>query len=116
MSFPNRHSFKTSSGLWLANVVEPAIVKPRRWTGKQILSMILPPDISLVKCVRNASNNPEGILKDDVVIVSQGVHLAGRLCKATLGTSTGGFVQQIWKRYGPWAAAKFVSDAQRILI
>lgn len=74
------------------------------------------PDVSFTKTVRNASDNVEGLLKDDVVLVSKGQLLSGRLCKATLGTSTGGFVQMIWKRYGPWAAAKFVSDAQRVLI
>lgn len=56
------------------------------------------PNISFTKTVRNASDNPEGLLKDDVVTVSRGQLLSGRLCKASLGTSTGGFVQMIWKR------------------
>lgn len=110
-------SLSLGSGLWIENLGMPAILKPQRmWTGKQIMSSLLPSKISFSKAVRNASDNLEGILKDDVVIVRNGIHVAGRLCKATLGTSTGGFVQQVWKWGGPWAAAKFVSDAQRILV
>ena len=78
---------------------EPAILKPKRlYTGKQVLSSMLPNDVSFTKCVRNASDHAEGLLKDDVVVVSRGHLLSGRLCKASLGTSTGGFVQMIWKR------------------
>ena len=78
---------------------EPAFLKPKRlYTGKQVMSSLMPKDISFTKCVRNASDNVEGLLKDDVVTVSRGQLMSGRLCKASLGTSTGGFVQMIWKR------------------
>ena len=114
MSMPSKGP---GSGLWLDNLDTPAIIKPKRmWTGKQVMSALLPQQISFCKPVRNANADTLGILKDDVVIVRNGLHLAGRLCKATLGTSTAGFVQQIWKWGGPWAAAKFVSDAQRLLV
>jgi DNA-directed RNA polymerase II subunit RPB1 len=113
---PSKNANMTN-GLWFQDMPEPAILKPKPlWTGKQLMSLLMPSDVTFTKAVRNASVDLEGLLSDNVIVVRKGIHLAGRLCKATLGTSTGGFVQTVWKLHGAWAAAKFVSDAQRILI
>jgi DNA-directed RNA polymerase beta' subunit len=52
---------------------------------------------------------------DAVVYVKNGELLCGRLCKQTVGRVAGGFVHALWRNYGAWAAAKWVSDAQRVL-
>lgn len=101
-------------GLWLNSLPHPAIVKPRElWTGKQLFSCLLPKDISFSKVVRSSDYLDDNTMP---IVVRRGQLVCGRLCKATLGTSGGGFVQSIWKLHGAWAAAKFVSDAQRILV
>jgi DNA-directed RNA polymerase II subunit RPB1 len=51
--------------------------------------------------------------REDVVVIRRGELLLGKLCKATLGGGTS-LVHHLWKDISPWAAAKFVSDAQRI--
>ena len=99
----------------------PAIIKcpsgQQLWTGKQILSWTMPNALSLTKGINGAeAGKIEDIMEDGVVIVRLGQLLAGRLCKQTVGNSTGGLVQALWKELGPWAAAKFISDAQRVLM
>ena len=92
-------------------------VTPPMWTGKQILSWALPKKLSLVKAVNGGDpQSVEDIWDEKVVIVRKGEILSGRLCKQTVGNSSGGIVQALWKQIGPWPAAKFVSDAQRILM
>ena len=87
------------------------------WTGKQILSWALPSTMNLTKAVNGGDpKSLTDVLDDKVVTVRRGELLAGRLCKQTVGASSGGIIQELWKRRGPWAAAKFVSDAQRLLM
>jgi DNA-directed RNA polymerase II subunit RPB1 len=104
---------------------EPAILKGTingkiqepMWTGKQIFSWMLPISLSLVKGVNGGdANNVVDICDEKVVIVRHGQLLAGRLCKQSVGNTSSGIVHELWKNTGPWAAAKFVSDAQRILM
>lgn len=98
---------------------QPSILKsPKgpRWTGKQILQMLLPSSINLTRAVRDGDikNTPSWTTeKEDIVVIRKGQLLLGKLCKSTLGGGPS-LVQQIWKDIGPWAAAKFVSDAQRV--
>lgn len=83
----------------------PAICKPERWTGKQIYSLLFPKNLNITKQVKN-----------NLVVIQHGQLLQGRLCKGTVGRCGGGVVHRIWNDCGPWAAAKFVSDAQRLSI
>jgi DNA-directed RNA polymerase II subunit RPB1 len=51
--------------------------------------------------------------KENIIVIKNGVLLLGKLCKATLGAGPS-LVHILWKDVGPWASAKFVSDAQRV--
>jgi len=105
--------------LGTAILPQPAILKsPKgaRWTGKQILGMLLPTSITLMRTVRDGDvKDVESWTghKEDLVIIRKGELLLGRMCKATMGSGPS-LVHILWKDVGPWAAAKFVSDAQRI--
>ena len=98
-------------------IPEPAILKsPKgpRWTGKQLLSCLLPKSISSTRAVRDGKLESDWMgHREDVVVISRGSLLLGRICKATIGGGTS-LVHTLWKDVGPWAAAKFVSDVQRI--
>ena len=101
-------------------VPKPAILKapgaPKGlYTGKQLVSSMLPHDVHLSKFVRK-SNQFEFHNDNDCIVIRNGIHLSGQLCKATLGATNHGLVQIIAKKYGCWAACKFVSDAQRIFV
>jgi len=100
---------------------QPAILKAGSkgpfWTGKQILSWCLPSQLSLVKGINGGDvKSFQDILDEKVVVVRNGDIVCGRLCKQTVGNSSGGIVQALWKLLGPWSASKFVSDAQRVLM
>jgi len=100
---------------------QPAVLKGAsgqpRWTGKQLCSWLLPPSLSLVRGVSGGDpSSLEDVLSDAVVVVRQGVLVAGRLCKQSVGGTSSGIVHALWKQRGAWAAAKFVSDAQRLMM
>lgn len=100
--------------------VIPAILKAPGapsglYTGKQLVSNLLPQELNLKKSVRGSSTN---VFDDDndVVTIVNGEHLTGQMCKSVLGSTNNGLVQLIYKVYGSWAACKFVSDAQRVFV
>lgn len=105
-----------SKGCFLP-VPQPAIIKSPKgplWTGKQLLSCVLPKSISSTRAVRDGKLASDWMgHREDVVVISRGQLLLGRICKATIGGGTS-LVHTLWKDVGPWAAAKFVSDVQRI--
>jgi DNA-directed RNA polymerase beta' subunit len=89
------------------------------WTGKQIFSWLLPSTLNITKGVRdgNVKNGDDWVSPlESVVHIRGGQLLTGRLCKSTVGASSLGIVHTIWRDVGPWAAAKFVSDAQRLMV
>ena len=87
------------------------------WTGKQIFSWLLHPAISLQKTLSGGdAAKSEDWLNDKIVSIRNGEVFCGRLCKQTLGSTTGGLIHVFWKHCGPWAAAHFVSDAQRLMM
>ena len=103
----------------LSDLPMPAILKCNGkplWTGKQIFSWILHDNLSLIKFKNANISNNDDYLNEKIVVIRNGELLCGRLCKDTVGQSSGGIVHAIWKQIGPWASAKFVSDAQRILM
>ena len=89
----------------------PCIAHPaERWSGKQILSMILPGDF----CYGVArASDARGYEK--TVVVRDGQILTGMLRKQTLGTSAGSFVDTLYRQYGCVATVQWMSDIQRIV-
>ena len=81
------------------------------WTGKQVFSKLLPEDLYL---------EPEHIRTetvlgdDDVVVVRKGRLLSGTLCKAHVGTASGGIVDLLCREYGGYDCCRFFDDAQRL--
>jgi DNA-directed RNA polymerase beta' subunit len=86
------------------------------WTGKQLVTLLLPSGIFLEKRVRGAAAT---VGPDDpaerYVLIENGVLLHGTLCKATIGPGSGGIIHRIVTAYGQDAAIRFLSDFQRII-
>ncbi len=78
---------------------QPTILKPwPLWTGKQVVSLIIPKQINLVRMAASQLDSDNGILTagDNRVLIEKGELLSGTLCKKTLGTSIGSLIHVIW--------------------
>lgn len=98
-------------------VPPPAIVKPKSlWTGKQLFSMLLPKSLSYSGY---HSAHPEGERLDcspgdTKVVISQGQHLCGIICKRSIGPTGGGLIHLLWMDEGSTAVQAFMNGCQRI--
>ena len=91
----------------------PAIVWPMPlWTGKQVLSMLFPPNMCLTKTVRG----PYDRMSDHTVCIRRGELLHGRICKKTLGATELGIVHVLSQDFSFQTALDFISDVQRLVI
>ncbi|KAG6371770.1 hypothetical protein JVT61DRAFT_9125 [Boletus reticuloceps] len=91
--------------LWLpdldGNVPTPAIIKPKPlWTGKQILSMVIPHGINIHRTPDPKSWNP---VFDDGMMVDNGEILFGIVDKKSVGATQGGLIHIVFHKKGPEA-------------
>ncbi|KAG9293781.1 hypothetical protein G9A89_019118 [Geosiphon pyriformis] len=103
---------------WDGRIPRPCIIKPiPMWTGKQILSLIIPKGIN---CDGFHSGHPENE-KSDIspgdtkVLIEDGQVLCGIICKKTVGTSQQGLVHVIMQELGSEAAKKFLNGCQTVV-
>jgi len=103
---------------WDGHIPIPAILKPEElWTGKQLLSVILP-RINL----KGKSNNgpPKGKpntfnMYDHMVTIQEGELLEGAIDKKTIGSSMGGLIHTIWLDAGHEETARFMNQVQQLV-
>ncbi|RKO94694.1 hypothetical protein BDK51DRAFT_36240 [Blyttiomyces helicus] len=122
--------------LWIKDfdgiLPQPAIVKPLPlWTGKQIISMILP-RIDLKGYHYLHAEKKEAFEKktssfaekhefeklspwDTNVLIDDGELISGIICKKTVGASAGGIVHIIYNDYGSCAARDFMDNAAQVV-
>ncbi|KAI1815517.1 DNA-directed RNA polymerase II subunit RPB1 [Poronia punctata] len=105
--------------LWVPNwdgvIPPPAIVKPRpRWTGKQIVSLIIPDEISLYTSP-GKKQAPHFPLKDDGLLIQSGELLFGLLTKKNVGAASGGIIHLCYNELGPEGAMAFLNGCQRVI-
>ena len=98
-------------------IPKPAIYKPKcLWTGKQILSLILP-EVNLERqgeTFKAKTASPIDV-SDSTVLIEGGELIMGHLCKRTVGSASGGLIHIIWNDFGAESAKQFLSDAQRLI-
>ena len=91
----------------------PAISKPvELWTGCQLFSMLFPEDLLVLKTSTPFST---AIYPDSDVIIKRGNLLVGSLSKQTLGTSSNGIIDVMYRDFGPRLTVRFMGDAQRVV-
>jgi DNA-directed RNA polymerase II subunit RPB1 len=100
---------------WDGTIPQPAILKPRpRWTGKQIVSMIIPREISLYTRP-GPKSDPYCPLTDDGLLVQAGELLFGLLTKKNVGAASGGIIHLCYNELGPEGAMAFLNGCQRVI-
>ena len=107
---------------WDGRLPIPAVLKPKPlWTGKQLFSLILPPNIN---CVRTHSTHPDG--EDDTdfkwispgdtkVIVDSSQLISGILCKKSLGAAPGSLIHLVFMEHGHEECGKFYGNIQTVV-
>ncbi|MFP3304556.1 MAG: DNA-directed RNA polymerase subunit A' [Vulcanisaeta sp.] len=101
-------------------IEEPAIMHPRElWTGKQVISMLLPKDLNWVQptAIKESCKDPYNCYTDEYIIIVNGYMATGVLDKKSIGAEQ---VDSLWhvivKRYGNDYARKWVDSILRALL
>ncbi|CAE7405431.1 polr2a [Symbiodinium pilosum] len=106
--------------VWDGQLPIPAILKPKMlWTGKQILSMLLPKTLSMKRDAAIASKNkkdePDFAASDCKVLIVNGELLSGIVCKKTIGSSGGSLLHLVWLDSGPEWCRNVLSYIQKMV-
>ncbi len=95
-------------------IPRPAIMRPRElWTGAQIFSLLLPRGLYLGRALSAGSDMPPLGRAD--VRIDDGEIIHGQLTKRHVGTSGGGVVHLLFLDFDDQVAARFLSEAQRMV-
>ncbi|KAF3913880.1 hypothetical protein ABW21_db0204012 [Orbilia brochopaga] len=97
---------------WDGTFPPPAIIKPSpRWTGKQVISMVIPKGINLVKPDKDGMSP----LTDTGLCVTDGELMFGLFSKKSVGASQGGLIHTIYNEKGWQTCMGFFNGAQRVV-
>ncbi len=101
-------------------IEEPAIMHPKElWTGKQVVSMLLPKDLNWVQptAIKEACKDPYDCSTDEYIVIVNGYMATGVLDKKSIGAEQ---VDSLWhvivKRYGNDYARKWIDSILRMLL
>ena len=101
---------------WDGLIPQPAIVKPKpRWTGKQIISMVLPHALNLERTEGKDEMERWCPVTDAGLLVADGQLMFGLFNKKQVGTSAGGVIHTIFNEFGHETAMSFFNGAQTVV-
>lgn len=101
------------AGLKYASMIipQPCIMAPNElWTGKQLLSLIIPKTMSL-----GIQYEDNELTTHSKAFVRNGIIHTGILNKSHLGSSAGGFVDVLFREYGSSIVVRWMSEIQRLV-
>ena len=106
-------AFMQNIAMWVErwDLPIPAILKPEPlWTGKQVFSMVLPPECTVI-----APNKKKDLFseEDDYLVIRRGKLLSGLIKKNMVGTASGSLIHVIFNERGSDEVAKFINHIQR---
>lgn len=98
---------------WDGSFPVPAILRPKPlWTGKQILSLVIPRSINISRSADPPSSNP---IFDDGILIENGEIIYGIVEKKTVGASQGGLVHVVFREKGPDATKQLFTGLQMVV-
>jgi len=106
----------------VTDLIEPSYDEAGRpyWSGKDIFSMILPPDFNLTFqaeiCQGCETCLKERCEHDAYVVIRNGRLITGTIDERAIGAFKGKILDRITKEYGPERARKFIDDATSLAI
>ena len=108
---------------WNGRIPIPAIIKPKElWTGKQLISMILPKINLKAKANNGPPKGPDGKTMpntfnayDHQVTIQFGELLEGTIDKKSVGSGMGGIIHTSWLDTGHEDTARFMNQVQQLI-
>ncbi|KAF5324971.1 hypothetical protein D9619_009833 [Psilocybe cf. subviscida] len=98
---------------WDGVVPIPAILKPKPlWTGKQILSLVIPRGINIH---RSPDPKSSTAVFDDSILIENGDLIFGIVEKKTIGASQGGLIHVVFPEKGPEATKQLFTGLQMVV-
>lgn len=98
---------------WDGTIPTPAIIKPRpRWTGKQIVSLIIPAGINKLTMDKEGGWCPEA---DQGLLVHGGELMFGLLSKKSVGAAQQSLIHIIFNEKGPYRCMEFFNGCQTVV-
>ena len=91
----------------------PENKKPERWSGRQLISLILPKDLNMD--MKNNSHNDDSDDKLNHVIIKNGILVQGRLDSKIINSGTKGLIHIIFNNYGYKTCQQVLDDLQNIV-
>ncbi|KAJ7480001.1 DNA-directed RNA polymerase II, subunit 1 [Mycena galericulata] len=100
---------------WDGSIPIPAVVKPKPlWTGKQILSLVIPRGINITRSSDDKMNKHIPVF-DDGMMIENGEIIYGIVEKKTVGASQGGLVHVVFREKGPEATRQLFTGLQMVV-
>ncbi|KAG0138137.1 RNA polymerase II largest subunit [Tuber indicum] len=97
---------------WDGTIPTPAILKPRpRWTGKQMISLVIPPGINKV----DLAGGKWSPLNDEGLLVHGGELMFGLLNKKAVGQSHLSLIHIIYNEKGAYRCLEFFNGCQTVV-
>ncbi|KAI0242172.1 DNA-directed RNA polymerase II core subunit rpo21 [Massospora cicadina] len=103
---------------WNGYLPPPCIYFPvPLWTGKQLLSLLIPTGINLTTFHSAHPDNEKGYISpgDTRVEIVNGEILCGIICKKTVGASAGGLIHTIYNEFGEAPTMRFLNGTQTLV-
>eukprot|EP00978_Attheya_sp_CCMP212_P015069 scaffold38725_cov52-Attheya_sp.AAC.3 len=108
---------------WDGRIPLPAIMKPEAlWTGKQVLTLILPKVNLKAKANSGPGKGDDGKVLpntfngvDHLVTIQDGELLEGTIDKKTIGSGMGGLIHTAWLDVGHEDTARFMNQVQVVV-
>lgn len=87
------------------------------WSGKDILSYILPKNLNVVMNNSSYDNNTDDPFNDQLnkIVIENGQIKSGAFDKGTFTKTSKGLIHTIYNDCGPHMAAEFINDLQKIV-
>ncbi|MCW1299619.1 MAG: DNA-directed RNA polymerase subunit A', partial [Candidatus Parvarchaeum sp.] len=102
---------KENAEFLLSNIGIVTDLKKKKYTGRELFSMILPEDLNF-----ESQSSTYKITKDDdsIVRIKNGKLISGVIDAATIGRESGSLLQFLFVRYGSEVTAKFIDQANKL--
>ncbi len=106
----------SSNSRFFGDIPPPAEINGdiKRWTGRQVLSSIIPKNINL-KTPNNTYNDKNGEDKENMVIIEQGEILQGRIDKKIYQNRSKGLIHSIYNDCNPEETRHFFDNTQKLI-